>query len=708
MARQRIVIVGGGFGGVKCAQTLSRGLPPEAAEIVLFDRHNHLVFSPLLAEVVGSSINALDVVVPLRQLLPRVFCRTEEVLGIDLAANQLEYRAENEAPAPMSYDHLVVACGSATNLNVVPGMADHAFALKTVGDAARIRAHLMAQMEQAEVAETAERRSWHLTVLVVGGGFSGVEAAGEINDLLRVSARYYRTWSKADVRIILIHSRDEILPELSPGLRKFARHKMEKTGVEFVLNARATSATPEGVGLGDGRFLRGGTIVCTVGNSEVPVVAGLTAAKERGRLATDPDLRLKERPNAWAIGDCAWIINSENKEPAPTTGQFAEREGTQCAQNIIRAVKDQPTRPFRFKPLGELCSIGGHSAVADLFGMHLSGFLAWFVWRGVYLFKLPTLGRRLQVGFDWAALLVFPRDLAFVQTEETERVSHAHYDAGDFIFRKGEAPTNFYVLERGEVEIVRSNNGSEGEIVAVLGPGSFFGERALLNHRPRVMSIRARTPVEVLVMGKNVFTQFSGALAPLRDALAQTLNRRTVELWKDRPRVYEVLKRTPIKDLIEPVPKPLLPPGATLRQVGEAFVQHGNEFFYVSHDGQCLDGIVTITDLIRGYGDSKPATTVSDIMTKNPVTVIPEDDCAVAVGALREYRLKSLPVVADKQSLKLAGCLRVRRLMAYVLKETGFSPVGAPASVPADRARQMQLGKKAGASADTTERHPAS
>ncbi len=671
MERKRIVIVGGGFGGVKCAKTLSRELSPERAEIVLFDRQNHLVFSPLLAEVVGSSINSLDVVVPLRQLLPRVFCRTEEVRGIDFEREEVEYEAEDRQTARLRYDHLVIACGNVTNLNVVPGMADHAFPLKAVLDAANLRSHLMAQMEQAEVSGTAERKQWHLTVLVVGGGYSGVEAAGEINDLLRDSARYYGHWRKADVRVILVHAHNQILPEISPGLREFARQKMEKAGVEFILEARVASATPEGVGLQDGRFVRGGTIVCTIGNSSAPLIAGLNGPKEKGRLLTEPDMRLKGRDNVWAIGDCAWIVNSLNGEPSPTTGQYAERQGRQCAHNICRSLRGEPRRPFHFKQLGELCSIGGHSAVADLFGMHLSGFLAWFIWRGVYLFKLPTFGRRLQVGFDWAWLLLFPRDLAYIRTETTERVAHAHYDPGEFIFRKGETPTNFYVLEQGEVEVLRSQNGTDGEIVGVLGPGAFFGERALIGNRPRVMSIRARTPVDVLVMGKNVFTQVSGALAPLRDALAQTLNRRALEPWKNRPEVYELLKQTAVRDLMEPVPQPLLRPAATRREVSRAFVEHGNEFFYVSSDDQTLEGVVTITDLIRSSsqrGNGEPS--AGEIMTRNPVTVVPEDTCALAGNAIREYRLKTLPVVEHKDSRKLVGCLRVRRLMAFVLKET--------------------------------------
>lgn len=669
MNKKRIVIVGGGFGGVKCAQTLKRELSASQVEVVLFDRQNHLVFSPLLAEVVGSSINPLDVIVPLRQLLPGVFCRTEEVTSIDPAKSEVEYQAEDGQAARMRYDHLVIACGNTTNLNVVPGMADHGLALKTLADAARLRSHLMAHMEQAEVSTDPARKRWHLTVLVVGGGYSGVEAAGEINDLLRSSSRYFHNWKEEDVHVVLIHSRDQILPEISPGLREFARKKMEKAGVEMVLNARVASATLEGVGIQEGRFLRGGTIVCTVGNSPAPVSGALTFPKEKGRLLTEPDLRVKGSTNVWAIGDCAWIINTQDGQPAATTGQFAEREGRQCAQNIARLVQGEATRPFSFKLLGELCSIGGHSAVADLFGLHLSGFLAWFVWRGVYLFKLPTLGRRFQVGFDWALLLVFPRDLAYIRTEQTERVSHAHYDPGDFIIRKGEAPTNFYVLKQGEVEVLRSNGSPEHQVVAVLGPGSFFGERALLGNRPRVMSVRARTPVEVLVMGKNVFTEVSGALAPLRDALAQALNRRAVDVWKDRPEIYELLSKTPIKELMEPVPQPILKPTMTIREVGQAFVEHGNEFFFVSADGQNLDGVVTITDLLRSQPGNS-ATPVPEFMTKNPVTVAADDDCSVAAIAFREYRLKTLPVVENKGSHKLVGCIRVRRLMAFVLKET--------------------------------------
>jgi CBS domain-containing protein len=229
------------------------------------------------------------------------------------------------------------------------------------------------------------------------------------------------------------------------------------------------------------------------------------------------------------------------------------------------------------------------------------------------------------------------------------------------------------LIEKGEVEVVRSSGKApNGEVVAVLGTGSFFGEKALMSNEPRMASVKARTPVEVLVIGKNVFTQMSGALAPLRDALAQALNRRAVNVWKDQPEAYGLLKKTPLRDLMEPVPRPFLKPSDTLFDASHAFVEHGNEFFYVSSDGENLEGVVTITDLLRGRGaGATPESPISDFMTKNPVALAADEDCALASGSIREYRLKSLPVVERKDSRKLVGCLRIRRLMAYVFQELG-------------------------------------
>ncbi len=668
MEKKRIVIIGGGFGGVKCAQTLRSRLRVGHAEIILFNKENHLVFSPLLADAVGSSLNLLDVIVPLRQMLPDVMCRTEEVKRLDLVNNGVEFEGHDGVLRKFTYDHLVIACGNISNLNVVPGMADHAFPLKTVGDAAVLRTHVLEQMEKAEVCEDPARRRWYLSFVVVGGGYSGVETAGEINDLVRSSRRFYTNIRADDISVTLIHSRDQLLPEISAPLREFARTKMEQTGITMKLNARVMLATGEGVGLKE-EFVHGGTIVCTIGSSIAPIVDRLDSPKEKGRLLTESDMRLQGSTTAWAIGDCARIVNAYDHQPSPPTGQFAERQGRQCADNIVRAMRGEPTRPFSFRVLGQLCSIGGHSAVAEMFGLKLSGFIAWFVWRGVYLFKLPSLSRRLQVGFDWAWLLIFPRDLSCLKTDTTDRVSHAHYETGDYVIKQGDPPDSFYVIEKGEVDIIRTSpEKPAGEIIAVLGPGNFFGEAALINNQPRSASVRARTALEVVVMGRHVFTTISETLAPLKDAVTQAISRRSTSLWVHQPEAMDALRGLVLADFVEPPPTPLLAPTARLAAVMQVFAENPSDFFYVSRDGVTLDGVVTLADIMRAQAANAPLESpVTTIITKNPAAITQADTCVVAAAAFREYSLNFLPVVADQQSRRIVGFIRARKLLAAAL-----------------------------------------
>ena len=603
-------------------------------------------------------------------MLPGVNCRTQDIVEVHLEKNRVEGAGEGSKPALFSYDHLVIACGQVANLNAVPGMADHAFPLKTVADAGELRGHVLEQMEKAEVAGDPEKRRWHLSFVVVGGGYSGVESAGEINDLVRSSLRFFRNLKASDIRVTLVHSRDQLLPEIGSGLRDFARKKMVESGVEVLLNARVQMATPEGVRLADGRLLHAATIVCTIGSSPASIISRLDVPKEKGRLLTGDDMRLKGQENVWAIGDSAFIRNAYDGQTSPATGQFAERQGRQAAQNIVRSLRGIKTEPFSFRPLGQLCSIGGHSAVAEFAGTRLSGFLAWFVWRGVYLFKLPSWSRRIKVGFDWAWLLVFDRDLSHLKSRTTDRVSHAHFEPGDSILKQGDPPANFYVVEAGEVEIIReTSNPPRSDVVAVLGPGSFFGEQALINNQPRAASVRARTAVEVMVMGRHVFDQMSKTLAPLRYALAQALNRRSQDAWKDQPLAQEILRRTAVGTLMDPLPQPILKPSASLMEVSEMFVQNGNDLFFVSGDGATLDGIVTMTDLMRAQtaGEDRPLT-LSEFMTPQPVSMCTGDFCDAAAATLREHRLKTLPIL-ETGTRRLVGCIRARRLMAFVLRE---------------------------------------
>jgi len=508
----RFVIIGGGFGGVACAKALRHGLSLHEHEIVLFDFENHMVFHPLLAEVAGSSLQPDAAAVPLRQMLPGVFCRTERITGIDFDSRKVTFQSHRGAPDSLTYDHVVITAGGVVNMNLIPGMAEHGFPLKTIGDALLLRSHIIQQLEKAEVAPTPEQKKQSLTFLIAGGGFSGVETAGEINDFARVSTRYFHGLSPEDISVTLIHSRDYILPELSEPLRAFALRQMKKAGVQFELNTRVTSATANGVRLKDGRDLKGDTVITTIGNVPAPLVQSLNAPKIEGALETDPDLRVKGQTNVWAIGDCAWIINADDGKPCPGTAQFAERQGKQLAANLIRVLRGEATKPFSHRSQGQLCSIGGKRAVAEILGVHLSGFWAWFVWRGVYLFKMPTWSRRIKIGFDWAWDLVFFRDLIYVKPDQTARISNAYYDPDDIIFGQGDEALACFAIQAGEVEITRKDAQGVEKSIATIGPGAFFGEKALIEKRTHSATARAKTPVRVLVISRDIFAQLSGSI----------------------------------------------------------------------------------------------------------------------------------------------------------------------------------------------------
>ncbi len=665
--RKKIKIVGGGFAGVKCVLTLRKKLKREEADIILFNSENYLVFQPLLAEVVGASISPEPVAVPLRQMLPGVYCRTEDITRIDVENNLVEYLDDKGMKGQRGYDHLVIACGSSVNLGQIPGMADHAFPLKTVGDAVALRYHVMQQMENAEIAEDIYRRRWHLSFVVVGGGFSGVEVAGEINDLVRDTRKFYRNIFKEEIKVTLIHSRDQLLPEVSSKLRDFTRKKMEQAGINVVLNRRVSHVTQAGVGFDDGVTIEGATIVCTVGNATAPVIQKLDAPKERGRLLTEPDMRVQGHQDVWAVGDCALITNSYDDTLSPPTGQFAERQGRQAALNIVRIIKGKETKPFYFKPLGQLCAIGGHNAVAEFLGLHISGFLAWFLWRSVYLFKLPSFSHKVKVGFDWAWEIFYSRDLAHPKAKLTDRVGKSHFEPGDYIFREGDPSNSFYIIESGEIEVVRKVDTKDEKVIAILGPGDFFGEMALLDHRYRTSAVRARTELEVTVMGKKIFEQISGTLKPFRDFLADAVKRRSGNMWQKLPVVYEILNNQPLSTFIRPVVVSVSP-NVTFEKVVKTISGKELDFCCVLDDSNKLLGIITRTDIFRAVESAvTPMTKVSNFMNNSPVLVTENDSSTIVAATLRDHDLKWVPVVDNLDNLFVKGYVSRDRMITFVL-----------------------------------------
>jgi NADH dehydrogenase len=408
---EKIVIVGGGFAGVTLAQRLER-LLPERTEIIVLSADNHLVFTPMLPEVVGRTISPLHVVVAGRQLTRRTKWLEARVSRIDREKNEAHYFRRDGTASSMRYTHLVLACGAAANLEEIPGLATRGYALKTVMDAIVMGNDLIANFEAAATESDTEARQRLLTVVVIGGGFSGVEIAGHIADLMRAIRRFYPELQHETPQVVLLQKGRQLLPELHhDALSKFTLKKLRQNGIKVRLDTSAKKVDSAGVQLTSGEQIKTDMIVCTVGTETHPIIKGLGLLLEKGRLKTGPDMCVKDTSNLWSLGDCALVPNAYDGRPSPATAQFAIQQARQLAENLQRATRDEKTKPFTFRPRGMLAAFGHRNAVAVIYGIKLSGFIAWFLWRGIYLCKLPTFSRKLEVALSWACDIPFPPNI---------------------------------------------------------------------------------------------------------------------------------------------------------------------------------------------------------------------------------------------------------------------------------------------------------
>ena len=415
---KNLVIIGGGFSGMKAAQALEHTLPPDWT-LTLVSQENFITFNPLLPEVVGASILPGHVIAPHRQMIHCSHVCMAQVTEIDTANRTIQYLGEGSGT--MRYDQLVLACGTNANLDIIKGMGQYALPLKTLGDALFLRNRVIARLEQAELQPIEEQRRWLLTFVVVGGGFSGVETAGELVDFLYASLRYYKRIKREDLRIVLLHSGDRLLPELSASLGRFTERKMRNRGVDVRLRARAVRVTDRDVQLDSGDVIAGGTVICTIGTQPNPLLDQIPAIKNRGRMVVNPDFSVPGVEGVWAAGDCAAVVNALDNQVAPPTAQFAEAEARQLAANIVARLKGEPTRAFHYRPKGQLSSIGHNKAVAEIFGVKISGFIAWLMWRGLYLLRIPTFARKTRLFLEWNWAMFFPPDIAHLGYRRTHR-----------------------------------------------------------------------------------------------------------------------------------------------------------------------------------------------------------------------------------------------------------------------------------------------
>jgi NADH dehydrogenase len=411
-ARTRIVIAGGGFAGLYAAKQFERTLARRPdIEVTLISHENFILFTPMLHEVAAGDLLPGDIVNPLRRILRRVHVVVAEVEAIDLTTRSVRCRnALQDVERTFEFDHLLLALGAETNFFDTPGVRDWAVTMKNLADAALLRNRMVALLEEASLHNDEAMQRELLTFVTAGGGFSGAETTGAVNDFLRETARFYPAVKPEMIRTILVHGGEYLLPELGEELGRYAERKLKKRGVAVMTGALVKSYDGSVVQVNDGTSISAATLIWTAGAKPSPVVESLACPKERGRILVDDCLAVAGIPGLWAAGDCAAVPDGTGKF-YPPTAQHGMREAVVAAENIAHAIAGEPLKAFRYKTVGMLASLGHHTGVAKFFGMKFSGFVAWWMWRSVYLAKLPRLAKKLRVAVDWTLDLFFGREI---------------------------------------------------------------------------------------------------------------------------------------------------------------------------------------------------------------------------------------------------------------------------------------------------------
>jgi NADH dehydrogenase len=412
LVKTRIVILGGGFAGLYAARHFEKKIAGDpTVEVTLVSRENFVLFTPMLHEVAAGDLDPSDIVCPLRPMLKRVRFLQADVDGIDLEKREVSLaHGVARKRTVLTYGHLVIALGSESNFFELPGVEERALTMKSLGDAFILRNQALGMLELASLTDDALARRAMLTFVVAGGGFAGVEAVGALNDFVREALTYYPALSEAELRVVLVHPDAVILPELNESLGRYAQTELASRKIEIRTDTRVVAFSERGVELNNGETLATQTLVWTAGVKPPEVLQSLPIKKEKGRLVANETLEVPGFPGVWAIGDCASIPNGSGGKPHPPTAQHALREAVHCAKNVVAAIRGARQTPFRFKTLGQLAAIGHHAGVAEVFGMRLSGFLAWLLWRMIYLAKLPTFEKKLRVALRWTLDFAFSRD----------------------------------------------------------------------------------------------------------------------------------------------------------------------------------------------------------------------------------------------------------------------------------------------------------
>lgn len=530
----RIGILGGGYVAIFATRALKKAIKRGEVEVTVISRENYHVFHGYVSEMITGRIGPGQILSPVRRIFAPARVHVGEIESIDLinkrvvTSQQLDGRRyEHE------FDHIVLCLGTVDNLDSYPGLAEHAFKLKTYDDCFSLKNHILKMFELASIEENPEERKKLLTFFIAGGGYAGTELAGELGDYMRLlTSKEYKHIKREECRVVLVHPGKTILPELysgkgaagygdgKPKLVEYATHHMHRLGVELKTNTRVTWATPNEVGLSNGERIATRTIVSAVGTRPSPILDTLPIERnERGRVTVDSTFRLIGYDDIWSAGDCAAVPHI-NGGTCPPVGIFAMIQGRELAKNILRSITAKKLKPFTYRGLGQAVSIGKRTAVGEMKGIPFKGLVCWLMWRAMSFYYFPTWDRRLRLFADWLIWPMVGRDIVemSVNDEDDYEISHHVFQPGELILEQGQYGKYMYVITDGEVELLKEEEGMETSI-GTIGVNQYFGHI----HRNRKLeeSIRALTVVHAVSIRNDQAKGLKSILSALEKVAAE-------------------------------------------------------------------------------------------------------------------------------------------------------------------------------------------
>jgi len=430
---KKIVILGGGFGGIECTRMLEKYFKDDNdIEIILISEDNFLLFTPMLPQVAAGMLATRHIVMPIRAIIKKTTFYEGRVKNIDPYGKIVNLWGTSERRGvSIHYDFLVVSLGSETNFFGMTDVEKHAYTIKDLNDAMTIRNRVIDMLEQAENESNPILRKSLLSFVIVGGGFAGIETAGEIMDLLLDARKYYPKIRREEINVIVLEALPNILPGFSEKLAKYAHNLLTKHGIEIKLRTAVTKfdgyeimmkKVSENSEPQDAKHevIQTRTMIWTAGVTPVNTIKRSLFKTERGKIIVNDFLGVPDFPGVFAIGDCALFIDPKTKKPFAPTAQLAEAQAKTAAYNLHSLIRNKEMKKFEYEPRGQMAIIGKRNGVASIFGINISGIWAWALWRNVYLSKIPRWDKRLRVFLDWTIDLFFDRDVSRLKFADKE------------------------------------------------------------------------------------------------------------------------------------------------------------------------------------------------------------------------------------------------------------------------------------------------